>query len=401
MDNKRSHILATKWLDGTITEKEKLEFAKRYNSHDDAHFYTAAEDEAILKDRIFNRILENTKPLEKRGAGRININLRWKLGIAASLLLLLSVIFYRSFHIKDNVLISEHKVPTLTFANGRTIELSGEQKGIIVSGGIKYLNGQAVRWTNKNTANNKIRSSPIEKLRLSTPKGLIYQVTLPDGSKVTLNAGSTLIYPSEFSADERTVELEGEAFFEITKVNRNVIANTTVSKGDGTTSVRVPFRVKSSGQTIEVLGTRFNVSAYKDDHLTQTTLIEGAVSILADHNGMGMKKHPVRLSPGEQALSNENGISVLTVDTEPFTAWKEGYFYFENASVPKVMAQMQHWYDFELYYESNVPDHLFSGKIPRNIPLREALKILNKAGINIHLKADHQVLITSPNKTNN
>jgi transmembrane sensor len=388
MDKLRAQELASKWLKGTITEEEKTAFTDWYNSHNDVQFHSTAEDEALLKERIFNRIIENTHALDKHNRA-IQRNWKWQLGVAASLLIVFSTIFFYSINSPEKAIQSEIKVPTLTFADGRTIELNANQQGIIAGQEIKYINGQSL---------GTFSGRPGERLKLSTPKGLIYVITLPDGSKVTLNAGSTLTYPSVFSQEERLVELEGEAFFEVTKVNRRVAATSTSGIGKNHTTARVPFKVKSAGQNVEVMGTKFNLSAYSDEPLTKTTLVEGRVSVMADKSVNSSRKNPVFLLPGQQAIFAVDGISVRSVDTEPFIAWKDGYFYFENASVPTVMAQLQRWYDFEITYESAVPDQLFFGKIPKSIPLQDAIKILNKAGIKIQLNAENNVFISSTNK---
>jgi len=386
MDKLRAQKLASKWLQGTITEEEKTQFTDWYNSHNDGEFLSTSDGEALLKERIFNRIIINTHSLDKQRRASL---WKWQLGIAASLLIVFSTIFFYSINSPEKAIFSEIKVPTLTFSDGRTIELNADRQGIIAGREIKYIDGKSLGM---------FSGRPGERLKLSTPKGLIYLITLPDGSKVTLNAGSTLTYPSAFSQKERLVELEGEAFFEVKKVNRKLAAINNSDKAKPQKAVRVPFRVKSAGQTIEVLGTKFNLSAYADDHFAKTTLLEGSVSILADENVNSSRKKPVFLLPGQQATFAANGISVRSVDTAPFIAWKNGYFYFDNASVPTVMAQLQRWYDFEVTYESAVPDQLFFGKIPKSIPLQDAIKILNKAGIKIQLSGSNQVSISSSNK---
>ncbi len=382
MDEKRIQNLAVKWLDGTITEQEKQEFARWYNNHNDTAFHSAAEDETLLKQKMFIRILADTQRITTPAQSRRSSNWRWQLGVAASLMLIFSLIYYKTYNTKEVVITRESKAPTLTFADGRTIQLNADQKGIVVDSEIRYLDGRSLASNSKDTA---------ELLRLTTPKGLMYVVTLPDGSKVTMNAGSTLTYPAAFAAHARIVQLEGEAFFEITKVS--------CKDGVRATGKRVPFLVKTSGQDIEVLGTKFNVSAYKAEQITQTTLLEGSVSVSARLQSTAGSLQTVILTPGQQAQTTSKAISVVAVDAESFTAWKEGYFYFENASVPTVMLQLKRWYDFEFSYQSGIPDNVFSGKIPRDITLYNALKILNKAGIKATLTAENNVFIAAPEQS--
>lgn len=392
-DRKRILELATKWLTGTITYEEKKEFARWYNGHDDTRFESSATGEETIKERMYLKIIKDIRP-EDNGIKSIRkTKWRWPLGIAASLsILFLISIFWHSFRRTDNVGPTNPKMPTLTLANGQTIILNPQQKGIIAGEDIKYANGDPILLSSKSTAQNILHASGTQNLRLTTPKGLIYEVTLPDGSRVMLNAGSTLSYPSRFSANERIVELQGEAFFEISKLN---MPAKFANKGKAVASTRVPFKVKTAGQVVEVLGTKFNLNAYLDDRATQTTLVEGAVKVSTDGAGMRF----AQLSPGEQAQSDANGLSVRAVDTEHYTSWRNGYFYFDNASIPAVLAQMQRWYDFHTDYETNDLDQVFSGKIPRNISLAEAVNILSKAGIAIRLTGDHQVVLGSTKKT--
>ncbi|MCQ6960765.1 FecR family protein [Mucilaginibacter aquariorum] len=391
-ENKRILELATKWLAGTITDREKKEFASWYNSYDDTYFQSSATGEDALKERMFSRISAEAKLSNKGPESVHRIRRRWPLGIAASFLIVLSVLFLcRPFNKADKVVAVQPKVPTLTLANGQTIALNTQQKGITAGHNIRYLSGEPVVLSDKYAAHSKQKRDFNQNLRLTTPKGLIYELVLPDGSRVILNAGSTLSYPSEFAANERVVELEGEAFFEISKLNRPA---TVARKGQKAAVAQVPFKVKTAGQIVEVFGTKFNVNAYMDDGATQTTLVEGVVRVSAE----GVSNGSARLSPGEQAQSDAQGISVRVVDTEHYTSWRNGYFYFDNAGIPAVLAQMQRWYDFNTDYESTIPDQVFSGKIPRNINLAQALNILRRAGINIRLIDDHQVVITSPKK---
>lgn len=393
-DRKRILELATKWLTGAITYEEKKEFARWYNGHDDTRFESSATGEEALKKRMFLKIIKDIRPGDNCIKSIRKTKWRWPIGIAASLsTLFLISIFWHSFRRTDTLSPSNHKMPTLTLANGQTIMLNPQQKGIIAGEDIKYVNGDPILVSNKSTAHDILHASGKQSLRLTTPKGLIYQVTLPDGSRVMLNAGSTLSYPSKFSENERIVELEGEAFFEISKLN---MPAKFTNKGKEAASTRVPFKVKTAGQIVEVLGTKFNLNAYLDDRTTRTTLVEGVVKVST--GGAGMRS--ARLSPGEQAQSDAKGLSVRAVDTEHYTSWRNGYFYFDNASIPAVLAQMQRWYDFHTDYETNDIDQVFSGKIPRNINLAEAVNILRKAGIPIRLTDDNQVILGSTKKTN-
>jgi len=385
-DRKRILELATKWLTSTITTEEKEEFACWYNNYDDSFFHSSADGEDALKERMFSKVLnrdllsDETKKLPQRNKWR------WPGNIAASLLILFSVSLIGWPFLKGKKNSGpEQRVPTLTLENGQVILLSKQQKGIIAGKSIRYFSGDPVALPGKNPRLPQSKTGTNQLLQLSIPKGLIYQVTLPDGSEVTLNAGSVLRYPSQFSVNERVVELKGEAFFDIKKLNKPAPG----SYKDRKNTTRIPFKVRTAGQIIEVLGTRFNVNAYMDDRTTRTTLLEGRVKVWVS----GSKAGTAILSPGEQAKSGGGDILITDVDAEQFISWRNGYFYFDNASVPALMAQLQRWYDFDAEYETTIPDQVFSGKIPKNISLQQTLNIIRKAGIYLRLSGQHKVIV--------
>jgi ferric-dicitrate binding protein FerR (iron transport regulator) len=193
---------------------------------------------------------------------------------------------------------------------------------------------------------------------IQTPKGGQYQVILPDGTKVWLNAASSLKYPEVFVGNERRVELTGEAYFEVAK-------NKTK-----------PFHVKNQHQNVEVLGTHFNINSYMDDHTIKTTLLEGSVRV---SNGQSVRI----LKPGEQAIAEASGAGIISlvanVDTDDETAWKNGLFQFNNADLKTILNQLERWYDVNIDY-SSVPNKKYNGMVPRKAKLSEVLKMLEKTG---------------------
>ncbi|QNL48383.1 FecR family protein [Olivibacter sp. SDN3] len=192
---------------------------------------------------------------------------------------------------------------------------------------------------------------------ICTPLGGEYQITLPDGSTVWLNANSSLKFPSQFQTGERYVELAGEGYFEITKDSNK------------------PFIVSTNKQTIEVLGTKFNVFAYNDEVLMRTTLVEGSISVQtsADHQ---------ILKPGQEARSSRHSehLSVVPGDIQEATAWKNGYFLFNEENIETIMQKVSRWYDVEVVYEGNVKDSLFGGTFSKNKSLQQLLKSLASTG---------------------
>ncbi|MCR8668945.1 FecR domain-containing protein [Aestuariibaculum sp. M13] len=198
---------------------------------------------------------------------------------------------------------------------------------------------------------------------LSTPVGGQYNVVLADGTKVYLNAVSSIKYPTQFNEGKRIVELEGEAYFEVAKDKTK------------------PFMVKSGNQTIQVLGTHFNVQAYTNESFIKTTLLEGSVAV-------SYKDQKTILKPGQQAKVTENSSAILVndVDAESAVAWKDGRFKFDNADLKTVMNQLERWYDIQVEYKGDIPDLKFNGGTFMNKNLSEVLKVLELSNIKFEIK---------------
>jgi transmembrane sensor len=239
----------------------------------------------------------------------------------------------------------------LVLADGSTIYLEGsDNKTIPVQGNtqITRINGQVVYVSKDAQAN-----APVLYNTLKTPRGGQYQLQLADGSKVWMNAGSSLYFPASFNGKERMVQLTGEAYFEIAK------------------DAQRPFRVMVNDMQVNVLGTHFNIMAYDNEVATAVTLLEGAVSVERNHES-------VKLRPGQQAQSADHStIKVLNdIDPEEAVAWKNGFFITNHTSLPVLMRQIERWYNVEVVYEGKVPNKQFGGKIPRKSDLKEVLEVL-------------------------
>lgn len=251
---------------------------------------------------------------------------------------------------------------TLTMSNGKTIVLDRAQNGILAEQGNVMVNkekdGQLIYEVAGNSADPEIAFHT-----LSTPRGGQYQIVLPDGSKVWLNAASSLTFPVSFKGKERAIELTGEAYFEIEK---------NPSK---------PFKVKSGTTEIEVLGTHFNVMAYNNESSMKTTLLEGAVKIKNDG------KVNI-LSPGQQAVLNKDGLMkvVRPIDPREAIAWKNGLFQFNNTELDVIMREAARWYDLDISYAGPVPQRRFTGKISRNVKASELLSILKYTGVRFEIR---------------
>lgn len=194
---------------------------------------------------------------------------------------------------------------------------------------------------------------------LNTPRGAEYQLVLPDGSKVWLNAASSLRFPTRFTERERVVSLKGEAYFEIAK---NPVK---------------PFRVVTDeGMDVEVTGTHFNIMAYADEEYIKTTLTEGKVRIRKEH-------HTIPLSPSEQATLQKNTqqLNVKEVDVDKEIAWKNGMIEFNEDDLPYIMRQLSRWYDVDVSFEGIIPQGRYNGSIPRRATLSEVMQILRLAGV--------------------
>lgn len=239
----------------------------------------------------------------------------------------------------------------LTLADGRTIILDSAANGTLAKQGgasiVKLSNGQIVY---------KAKGSSDEKLlnTMRTPLGGQYQLDLPDGTKVWLNALSSITYPAQFAGRRRDVKITGEVYFEVAKDKAR------------------PFVVDVNGQsTIEVLGTDFNINAYGDEGQLKTTLIEGSVKV-----------NSTTIKPGQQATQTGSAISVINdADIDQVLAWKNGLFNFERVNIRQVMLQLERWYDIEVKYEGHAPDFRLRGGMDRNVKLSSILGLLKDLGV--------------------
>lgn len=203
---------------------------------------------------------------------------------------------------------------------------------------------------------------------LLTANGEQYKIQLPDGSKVWLNAGSSLKFPASFDdQSHRTVILSGEGYFEVASNKRQ------------------PFIVKTSMQEVEVLGTHFNISSYTNEPETKTALLEGSVQIRVLSRG-GMPALESVLRPGQQASVDGSKIHIEEGVTVEAVAWKDGLFNFESTDIRAVMRQLARWYDLEVIYTDDVPKLSFSGNLHRNLDLSQALKVLEHLGLKFKLE---------------
>ncbi|NLR80136.1 FecR family protein [Chitinophaga eiseniae] len=257
----------------------------------------------------------------------------------------------------------------LTLADGTKITLDSASNGNLAKQGdaqvVKLANGQ-IAYEVKGLSEKDILWNT-----MSTPNGGQYQVTLPDGTRVWLNAASSITYPVAFVGKERHVKVSGEAYFEVAQ-NREK-----------------PFTVDVDGKSVvEVLGTSFNVNSYRNEATVKTTLVDGAVNVKAGDK-------VVKLRPGQQAaIGNTTGIAVLSnADITKTLAWKNGEFNFDGVDLQTVMRQLERWYGISVRYQGTPPDITFRGGMYRNVNLSVVLEFLQNMGVKFRM--DGKTLIVT------
>jgi ferric-dicitrate binding protein FerR (iron transport regulator) len=255
---------------------------------------------------------------------------------------------------------------TLTLAGGQKITLDSVAAGMLAQQGaatVAKAGGSALSYR---VAAKEDQAIPIMYNTLTTARGGQTQVTLADGSKVWLNAASSLRFPTTFSGSDRSVELTGEAYFEI------------APRPDR------PFIVRVNGTAVEVLGTRFDIMAYTDEEKQQTTLLEGAVRVSRGSTGR-------LLRPGQQAVL-DTAVGTVTVksdvDEEAVLAWKNGYFEFDGLDIQAVMRQVSRWYNVRIVYQGAPPAGHFFGVVNRTSNVSDVLKIFQQANIHYTISKD-------------
>lgn len=375
-DEKRLSELEAKWLNGTITEEEKREYASWYNEGQDLPV-SIPEGFASSEEAHRQRMLRNINGLRTRKVPAM-VRVYRTAAVAATLILLLAGFYL--YHKRDARQTRElvqtpaarqsHDIApgktraTLTLSNGRTILLDPASHGVLGhDSGVNISNSDSVLTYQGNS-----ESKVLAYNTLSTAKGEQYSVTLSDGTRVWLNAGSSLRFPIQFTGKQRKVEVAGEAYFEVTR------------------NASRPFYVTSGNTNVQVLGTSFNINAYDNEPMVRTTLLEGSVSI----------NDRVRLSPNQQSRVEKDGsIKVLRdIDVDDAVAWKNGAFSFNNADITTVMRQLERWYDIEVVYEGDKPADLFYGGISRQSSLMEVLKILQASKVRFRLEGKKLIVFS-------
>jgi len=260
----------------------------------------------------------------------------------------------------------------LILSNGEKINITNAVIGQLALQGTKVIrkttDGQIVYEDNQSAQAQQAGTMTYNTMR--TPAGGQYWVVLSDGTKVLLNAKSSLTYPTKFAGQERTVELTGEAYFEVKH------------------HAKQPFYVKTKGQIIEDIGTQFNVNAYEEESSTKTTLVEGSIKVHAN-------KQSKILVPGQQVAFNNHGLRLTNdVDIDEAISWKEGYFNFNTETLETAMKNLSRWYDVEVEYKNEAQKNiLLGGTISKYKNVSQVLKKMELTGaIHFHL-IGHKIIV--------
>jgi len=377
--------LAEKFLAGMATTAEQEQLHQLYDSwsDDEEQVVSDAGHADVLRSEIFQAIKERMKadPVHKTVIPFYKKKL-WRAMAAASVVgggLLLYL--YRPAPPKGpafggNKVLAVHSVPvvpgrdkaTLTLADGSVVDLDSSGTGRLAQQGntsIRIKDGKIVYAPHKAGSNEMAYNT------ITTPRGGQYQVVLPDGTKVWLNATSYIKFPVAFTGGRRVVEVAGEAYFEVAR------------------NPAMPFIARVRDVAVEVLGTHFNIMAYGEEQKIAATLLEGSVKV-----SRGSDKHMI--VPGQQAVWAENGAFNLNndVDMEEVVAWKNGKFHFNNADIKTIMRQIARWYDVDVEFENNAADIRLGGVISRKEDIRQLLNYFEIAG-KVRFKVEEKKIIVT------
>jgi hypothetical protein len=386
--------LVKKYLDDKASKKE-IHFIEQYYDHfgkeEDVTNTLSAVEIKKLEDEIKGNINTRILKMERKKGAVISRSSFLGWAAAAAILIFIPASIYLLYNhtvqkypvalndqagrFKNDVAPGGDKA-ILILGDGSKVVLDNTRNGSIgQQGNSKVLKIDAGKLAYNAQSTIKNGEPKILFNTISTPRGGQYQVELSDGTKVWLNASSSLYFPTSFVAGkERVVELKGgEAYFEVAK-------NKTM-----------PFKVKVNKMDIQVLGTHFNVMAYNDEHAIKTTLLEGSVKI-----NTHLDNKAVYLQPGQQAqLDNHGDVNVSqNVDIDLAVAWKNGFTAFKSADIATIMRQVGRWYDVDVVYEGVIPERTFTGKISRNANLSDLLRLLEVS--KIHFKIDGRKIIVFP-----
>jgi transmembrane sensor len=367
-----------------LANAEEIAFLEAYydlfDQEEDGILQLNAPQKISIKNEISQNIKSQISVFEQEEIKSVPLFVKYKwLAIAAVFVVIssLTILFFNNESPKEqianvnpkpvkNTIVPGSNNAVLTLANGNQISLNDKENGVLAS-----QSGVIITKNKDGQLQYQIKAdAPAGINTISTPRGGQYQLILVDGTKVWLNAASSITFPTQFNGSERKVEIIGEAYFEVAK------------------NANKPFKVKSKNQVIEVLGTHFNVNTYDDEAADKTTLLEGSVSVSKIANGKVQTATSKILKPGQQATvsANQSQILVAVADEDEAIAWKNGYFKFNKADIQTIMRQVSRWYNVEVEFKGEMNKDLFVGKINRSEHVEEVLSILERSKINVAIK---------------
>jgi transmembrane sensor len=390
MNRERIVYLYQSYLDNTSTpdELQELESVLNNPEHeeilkeivDKSYFNISKEQihdmsDSPAREKSFSHIVtqvQNKKPLKL-----------WpRITAAASVLLMLSIGGYFLLHKKQpSGQIAQNQIhdiapgsnkAVLTLANGKVITLTGARNGNLAVQGYTAINKTADGKVMYNAdqaspASEKVANEVVYNT-LTTPRGGQYHLVLADGTNVWLDAASSITYPVAFIGKDRPVETTGQVYFEVAH------------------NAAKPFKVTANGQTVEVLGTHFNINAYPDEPAIKTTLFEGSIKLTSSTG------HAI-LKPGQQAQINQGRINIVNdANMDEAIAWHKGLFEFHDADIQTVMRQLSRWYNVDISYEGKITDRHFSGKLYRNVTALTVADILSYKKIHFRIEGKQIVV---------
>ncbi|MES2267480.1 MAG: FecR domain-containing protein [Bacteroidota bacterium] len=355
--------LFKKYHDGTCTEEEKALLESWYLEYNEHDLDITPKRIKAIGQGVFRELPGNHNSFIKIGL---------KLAVAATIIGMMFTIAIKFFlpHPTNTGVVRKKEIgpgsniAVLTLSNGQKINLSTATNGQIAKqAGIQIYKTASGQITYKSIAD-PAASNVITTNNISTPKGGQWQVTLPDGSEVRLNSASSFSYPTSFkNQKQRIVQLKGEGYFEVAKDKAH------------------PFIVKTDQQSVEVLGTHFNINAYADEPAVKTTLAEGIVKVSAS-NGKSQL-----LSPGQQAILRQGELTAATVNVDDELAWTKGSFHFSDQNIQSIMRQLSRWYNIDVQYAPDVNYGGLHGRLSRNKNLSQVLSGL-EATQSVHFKVE-------------
>jgi len=380
-ETQEDHLRFFSWLNtaSSIEIEDMLDqYGNYFENLPDEHHPQQVRISKILEKKI-NQFEAQHQKSEKNNIGTRPSFLK-KVAIAASMIVVFAFIYH--FSQKNNpaeeLKILSHQVKILPGSNKAILVLANQSSIILhaVNEGIIARQNNVLISKSPNSQlvynDSKFEKSDNRMPVFNTiyiPKGGEYQLILPDGSKVWLNAQSSLKYPIHFEGKERQVELNGEAYFEIAKDKSH------------------PFKIMANGMQVKVLGTHFNIMAYKDEASVKTTLLEGSVQIKKGVNEQIIK-------PGEQAIVSKD-IEVIQVNVEEAIEWKNGNFNFSHEDLASIMRKIARWYNVSITYEGKITNASFVGTIPKSTQIDQVLKYLELTGL-VHFKITERRIIVMP-----